>query len=69
MGSTSNKLTALCSCTFQRSNLKRKTRKEKNACVPDLMLLTVCLELAGLAASAARLINGLNNEDVLSATL
>lgn len=37
--------------------------------MPDFTLLTVCLELAGLAASAAGLINGLNNEDVLSATL
>lgn len=37
--------------------------------MPDLTSLTVCLELARLAASAARLINGLNSEDVLSATL
>lgn len=35
----------------------------------DFTLLTVCLELAGLTVSAASLINGLNNEDVLSATL
>lgn len=38
-------------------------------CMPVLLLLTVCLEFPGLAASAACLVNGLDNEDVLSATL
>lgn len=31
--------------------------------------LTVCLQLARLAAAAARLVDGLDNEDVLSAAL
>lgn len=57
------------SCIFQRLSLKGKARKEKDACVPVLLLLTVCLEFARLTASAACLVNGLDNEDVLSATL
>lgn len=48
---------------------KTKPKKEKSVCVLNFTLLTVCLELAWLAASAASLINSLNNEDVLCATL
>lgn len=34
-----------------------------------LILLTICLQFSGLAISAASLINGLHNKDVLGATL
>lgn len=48
---------------------KKKCQKGEDFVHPDLVLLTVCLELARLAAPASSLINGLNNEDVLCATL
>lgn len=35
----------------------------------ELPALTVCLQLPGLAAAAARLVDGLDHEDVLGATL
>lgn len=40
-----------------------------HVCLLESMLLTICLQLARLTVSAASLINGLDNEDVLSATL
>lgn len=54
---------------FPKISLKKEGRRGENSVHPDPVLLTVCLELARLAAAAASLVNGLNNEDVLRATL
>lgn len=46
---------------------RRKRKGDRGAAEPPA--LTVCLQLPRLAAAAARLVDGLDNEDVLGAAL
>ena len=63
-------------CLRQRKGKERGTGKEKKEAAErrhyssaELMWLTVCLQLPRLTAAAACLVDGLDDEDVLGATL